>query len=932
VTGYRLDPIPEAESCTIRFDGQRITARRGETLAAALLGAGTRVVARSFKYHRPRGVVGFGLDEPNALVTTREHPAILATRLSVTPDLAAHAVNAWPNARWDLRAVHGLFARFMPAGFYYKTFIAGGWRLWEKRIRDAAGLARLRTDAPPLATEKQNIHVDVLIVGAGIAGLAAACDAARNAKRVLLIDDGDAPGGYLRDRTELEDHARIAALVAELDASPQVRRLARALVTGLYDDGLAFAVERAPGDGLDERLLRIRAREVILATGAIERPLIFAGNDRPGVMLLSAMRGYAERYGIACGHRVVVFTNNDGAYREATALKRRGVDVAMIVDRRRDIAAVLRRDTEAAGIALRLGHSVLDTHYARGLHGICIAPIEDLASTTWIDCDALAMAGGWTPQLQLHAQAGGTTRYDDRLGAFVPDQAAPGVTSLGSASGNLPYDAELRWEPAPHAHSARDFVDFAADTTSADIRLAAREGFDSVEHMKRYTTTGMALDQGRLGGANAFAVLAEARGTTPGAIGATTFRPPTAPIAFGTLAERGGALVMPARHTPITEWNIREGAVMYDVAAHWRRPGYYKRGAESLDAAVHRECLNARTKVGLYDGSPLGKFEMKGRDVLTFLERLYANDWRDLAPGEGRYGLMLHEDGRVFDDGVGFRLAADRFLIHTTTGNADSAAARFEYFRQIEWPELEVMITNVTAQWANLCVCGPLAREVLRDVGTDLDLASQDFPFMTLRERHVAGIAARIARVSFTGELSFEINVAARRGLELWERLMTVGARYGIQPIGSEGSHVLRIEKGFISVGHEADGIADPHDLGLNWIVSKTKADFIGNRALNRNRELGGARPQMVGLLGADPKTVLPESAVVLSDDGTSGRGFVAASCFSPILERGIAIAMIENGRALMNTSVTIARGAERFIATIVRPSFFDPKGERMRG
>jgi sarcosine oxidase subunit alpha len=930
MSGYRFAPIPAADAVSVTFDGRALPARRGETLAATLIANGVAVVGRSFKYHRPRGIVGAGLDEPNAMVATARVPNILATRLAVADGLAARAVNCWPSARCDLRAIHDRFARLMPAGFYYKTFMGpgrGAWDFFERHIRRAAGLARVPTRPIDHASEKRNAHCDTLVVGAGRAGLEAARDAGRRGDRVMLIDDGDAPGGRSRGR----DVASIAALAAELEAMTNVRRLARTLVTSLFEDGFALAIEHAPESGLDERLWRIRAREVVLATGAMERPLVFADNDRPGVMLLSAMRHYAERHGVACGRRVVVVTNNDGAYDDAIALRRCGVAVERIVDRRTEIGAARAR-AEQAGIEVLAGHVATGTHFARELQAVRIAARDNVFAERWLDCDALAMAGGWTPRVHLHSQLGGKLDYDAGLGAFVPGEGPDGVRSIGACAGDLPRDLEPVWESPKRRRGERCFVDVAADVISDDIRLAAREGFRSVEHMKRYTTSGMSLDQGRFGNANAFAVLAAAREEAPAAIGTTTFRPPFAPIAFGTIADRGGSLLLPARATPITAWNEAQGAVMYDVGASWRRPGYYPRDGEDLDAAVRRECLNARTKVGLYDGSPLGKFELKGRDVVAFLERLYCNNWADLAPGHGRYGLMLHEDGRLFDDGVGFRLAPDRFLIHTTTGNADSAAMRFEYFSQVEWPELEVMIAPVTTQWANLCVCGPLAREVMRAAGVDFDLDHAAFPFMTMREGRVAGVASRIARVSFTGELSFEINVPARRALELWEILMRVGAPFGIAPVGSEGSHVLRIEKGFISVGHEADGIADPYDLGLGWMVSKTKADFVGKRALERNRRLGGSRPQMVGLLGTDPNRVLPESAVVLSEDGSRSRGFVAASCLSPILERGIAIAMIEDGRGAMGREVTIARGEERFTATIAKPAFFDPKGERMRG
>ncbi len=977
MSGYRLPNPARAAALQFSFDGRPLIGHRGETLAAALLANGERVVARSFKYHRPRGVYGIGLEEPNAIVSIADQPHALATRVALEDGLAARAVNAWPSARFDLRAAHDFFGRLLPAGFYYKTFMAPGrgWHLYEGFIRRAAGLGRLGAATPRWRTEAQHAHGDVLVVGAGPAGIAAALTLARAGCRVILADDGAAPGGSDGNSASVLIDGRDArvwftAACAELDAMPRVRRLAHTLVTGLYDHGFAIAVARQPRPEIDETLWKLRVRAVVLATGAIERPLIFVDNDRPGVMSLAAVRGYAERHGVACGRNIVVFANNTAAYADAAALKRLGVGVSAIVDPRRSVAGEAVACVSALGIAVIGGHSVISVA-GRTVEGASIAPIGNLDAMRALDCDVLAVSGGWTPLVHLHCHAGGRVGHDADCAAFLPIPDARNVWSAGACAGKFDFAAALAdgarigaeaaealghsagplgiedviardafaldlepvFESPRREPGGKAFVDLAADVTADDLRLAAREGYDSVELMKRYTTAGMALDQGRHGNANAIAVLAASRGDVPGAVGTTTYRPPFAPIAFGSIVAREGRRLAPFRTTTLTRWHQAAGAVMYDVGGGWRRPGYYPRAGESLDEAVARECLACRERAVIYDSSPLGKIEIKGRDVVAFLELLYTNRWADLAPGFGRYGLMLLEDGRVFDDGVVFRLAPDHFLIHTTTGNAEAALQRLDYHRQMVWPELDVRFLPVTTQWADIVLCGPRAREILTAIGTDIDLAREAFPFMALRNGLVGGVPARVMRVSFTGELSFEIHVAARQAEALWCKLLEAEPSQGVAPLGSEANHVLRIEKGFISVGHEADGIADPFDLGMKWIVAMEKPDFIGKRSLLRNQRDAAPRPQLVGLLAPDPSIVLPEGAQILDASGARGRGYVTASCMSPTLKRSIALALIEDGRKLIDGEVRLfTPGGERMTARVTRPVFLDPRGERMRG
>jgi sarcosine oxidase, subunit alpha len=975
VSGYRLPGEGAARALRFSFDGRPLAGKEGDTLAAALIAAGERVVARSFKYHRPRGLWGIGLEEPNALMQVGDDVQALATRVRLTDGLVARAVNAWPSARFDLRAVHDFFGRLLPAGFYYKTFMGPpfAWPLYERAIRHAAGLGRLRRDAPTWRSESVNAHADALVVGSGPAGMAAALVLARSGARVMLCDDGDVPGGARGEKAGVlvdgqDGAAWMGDARAEL-AALGVRVLPRTLVFALHDDGFALAAERAPAPDLDERLWKLRVSAVVLACGAVERPLVFADNDRPGVMSLSAVRGYAERFGVACGRTIAVLANNDQAYADAAALRRLGIGVTAIADLRRAVSSA------AVELASRLGIATLGNQAALGIagkavEGLRLAPLERLDAMRTLDCDVVAVSGGWTPLVHLHCHAGGRVAFDEARQAFLPVPDARPILSAGACAGQLGWgdaliggaqagaeaarrlgrkapplgiadviaEAEFDGTPAPFVtgpsrEGRKAFVDLASDVTSADIRLAAREGYGAIEHMKRYTTAGMSIDQGRYGNVEAIQLLAAARDLQPSAIGTTTYRPPFAPIAFGTLARRGGEMLAPVRTTPLTTWHVAAGAAMYDVGGGWRRPGYYPLAGEDLEQAVARECAACRGAAAIYDSSPLGKFEAQGRDVVAFLERIYSIRLSDLAPGQGRYALMLLEDGRVFDDGVVFRLAADRFLLHSTTGNAEAVLQRLEYHRQVVWPELAIRLAPVTTQWADIVVCGPKAREILADAGTDLALDRASFPFMALRHGKMAGVPARVLRVSFTGELSFEVQVPARLAPVLWERLIELGRAHGAVPLGSEANHVLRIEKGFISVGHEADGIADPFDLGMKWAVAMDKPDFVGKRALERNLADTLPRPQLVGLLAEDPRFVPPEGASVLDASGMRGRGFVTASCMSGAVGRSVALAMIEDGRRLMDATVELFTPAgTRHRARVVRPAFFDPRGERMRG
>ena len=1011
------------------FNGRRYSGLRGDTLASALLANGVRLVARSFKYHRPRGIMTCGIEEPNAIVQVlapRHQPVALATTLPLVPGLKAASVNCWPGPRFDVGAINDRLARLLPAGFYYKTFMGptGAWPFYERLIRRAAGLGvvdttqaraakaiadngasanadsnadrnancNVKPNAKVQFRQRRFAHCDLLIVGAGPAGLAAALLAARSGVRVMLADDQLQPGGSLAyGPIDSSLKQWIATTIAQLDALPNVRRLSATQVSGFYDHGFLTAVQQA--SPLHQVMWKMRARQVVIATGAIERPLLFADNDRPGVMLCSAVLEYLQRYAVVCGHTVVVACNNDSGHDAAHELLRQGIDVAAIVEVRDRIDPALIERARVSNVLLLLAHTVSGVRGQRAVRSARVAPLDQRAAGVELRCDLIAMSGGWNPRIHLHSQSGGKVVYDEQQRCFLPGPAPQASRCAGSANGRFETPACLqdgqaaaiaavralggklassqfdsidlpaltiapatsdttvaaataRWS-ALHRAGQKVFVDMANDVTTADLALAQREGYESVELVKRYTTTGMGIDQGKTSNVNAIGVLGDLRGVSPSAIGTTTFRPPYAPIEFSTIAGfEPGPLIRPARTTPMTAWHESNNAVMYESGANWRRPGYYPRNAETMADAIHRECLAVRERVGIYDSTPLGKFEVRGPGAAAFLEWVYAGAVADLKPGRGRYGLMLREDGRLLDDGVVFRIASDHFWVSTTSGNADAVYGWLQYLRQRAWTGATVFVVPVTAQWANAVVCGPKARAVLLAVGTDMNLSGDAFGFMAMREGTMAGLPARVFRVSFTGELSYEINVPARHGLKLWDALICAGREVGIAAIGSEANHVLRIEKGYISIGHEADGLVTPQDLGLGWAVRMAKLDFIGKRSLQRANEPGRCRRTLVGLLTEAPQQVLAEGAQLLAEgsqflaegggsNSAASAGHVTASVMSPTVRRSIALALLDDGdqRLGQMVRVTVANGKKLTYASarVVRPVFYDEQGTHLR-
>ncbi len=983
---------------SFQFNEKDYIGFEGDTLASALLANGVHLVARSFKYHRPRGVFSAGSEEPNALVQL-EHgaytqPNVRATQIELYAGLKAASLNCWPSVNFDINEVNALFSKFMPAGFYYKTFM---WpqRLWpkyEEIIRRATGMGEAPGQADPDVYDKMHAHCDVLVVGAGAAGLAAALTAARSGARVILIDEQATAGGSLLSRRiNLDDIPAsqwVEAAVAELESLPEVTVLTKTTVTGYFDHNYLIAAQRLtdhlpPGqaEGIArQRLWKIRARQVVLATGAHERPLVFKNNDRPGIMLSGAAQTYVNRYAVRPGHKAVVFCNNDSGWETGLDLSDAGVQVTL-VDVREKVSVALLEQARKRDLKVYFNHVVSAAHGHRHVRQVEISQLNAAqdglsGGPQVIDCDLVCMAGGWNPVVHLFSQSRGRLAFDDHRSCFVPGESVQAERSAGGANGtfDLAFAMAEGREAGKAAASAagfrkrgksvapkvgihcaggteiqplwlvpsatghppnKSFVDIQYDVSAADLQLAVREGYRSVEHAKRYTTTGMGTDQGKTSNVNALAIIAQTTGAGIPETGTTTFRPPYTPVSFGVLAGRDiGDLMDPVRRTAMYEWHLAHGARWEDVG-QWKRAWYYPQGSETMVQATRRECVATRNAIGILDASTLGKIEIRGPDAAIFLNRIYTNGWKSLPVGSGRYGLMCGEDGFIFDDGVTLRLGEDHFLMHTTTGNAARVLDWLEIWLQTEWPELNVYCNSITEQWATAAISGPYARRLLAELCDDVDLSKEAFPFMTWRQGHVAGIPARIVRVSFTGELSFEINVPADYGMALWTQLMLSGEKYGITPFGTETMHILRAEKGFIIAGQETDGTAMPADVGLGRMVSSAK-DFLGKRSMLRAESVRNDRDQLVGLMTENPKEVLPEGAQIVAELKPEPPmhmiGHVTSSYWSENLGHSIALAMLERGTQRHGERVALPLANKQVWATVCDPRFYDPNGERMNG
>ena len=991
--GGRVDRAAEV---AFSFNGRRYFGHKGDTLASALLANGVHLVGRSFKYHRPRGIFGSGSEEPNALVQLgagpRTDPNMRATTVELFEGLRATSQNCWPSLRFDLRGINDRFSALLPAGFYYKTFMrpARLWMFYEKHIRKAAGLGRAPDGCDPDRYEQTHAHCDVLVIGAGPAGLAAAQAAGAAGARVILADEQAELGGSLLSepgrQIQVGDGTPadwLGATLAGLAGMDEVTLLPRTTAFGYYADNFVGLLERVgdhlPGDDgmLRQRLWKVRAKQVILATGAIERSLVFAENDRPGIMLAGAARTYVNRYGVAPGSRTVVFTNNDSAYAAALDMAAAGVGVEAVVDLRNQVEGDWPRLAREAGIPVMQGHTITGTRGRHRVSAVSVMRLNDAGDgvagdVRQLKCDSVAMSGGWSPAVHLFSQARGALTFDEQEGTFRPGEAMQAVRSVGacddaarladclsagveagrSAALDVGCDGaqiaapavgepalgpmQPAWRAPSDRKGVRMFVDFQNDVTAKDLDLAVREGYHSIEHVKRYTTTGMGTDQGKTGNVNALAIVAQQLGAEIPAVGVTTFRAPYTPVTFGAITgSHVRGLFDPVRRTPMHDWHVEQGAKFEDVG-QWKRAWYYPRGEETMRQAVDREVKAARDGVGILDYSTLGKIDIRGPDAAEFLNRVYTNGWKKLGVGRCRYGVMLRDDGMVMDDGVTTRLGENHFLMTTTTGNAASVLSWLEEWLQTEWPDLEVYCTSVTEQYATVSICGPKARDLLAGLAPDMTLDPQNFRHMSMQEGTVAGIAARVLRVSFTGEVGFEINVPSRYGRALWDALIAEGELHGITPYGTEAMHVLRAEKGFFIAGQESDGTVTPLDLGMDWIVNWTKGDFIGRRSLSRSDTVRDDRKQLVGLFTSDPETVLDEGtqivATVKDKPPMDMIGHVTSSYYSPNLGRSIAMAMIQGGRGRKGETLYAPMPDKVIEVTVTDPIFFDPDGQRLNG
>ena len=996
--------VDHAKPLNFKFNGQSYIGYQGDTLASALLANGVKLVGRSFKYHRPRGIMTAGVEEPNAMVQLRSgnrtEPNIRCTQVELFDGLEATSQNCWPSVDFDVNALNNLLSPLFPAGFYNKTFMwpTSWWMKYEHRIRKIAGLGVAPTESDPDRYAKRFAHCEVLVVGGGAAGLMAALSAGKSGVRTILIDDNATLGGALRDSAETLDgspsRAWVESIREQLAQLQNVRILTRSTAFGYYDDNLLLACERV-GDHLHElapgqprqRIWWIRAAQVVLATGAIERPIVFGNNDLPGIMLASAVRSYARQHGVRCGDKAVIMTNNDSAYATISALNEVSAQVLAIVDSRPNgPGKTALAIASAHNIEIIRGSAVVNANGKKHLtsvdiNGYANGVLDDHSRT--IQCDLLAVSGGWNPTVHLFSQSQGKLGYDDKLICFIPKTSVRPQLMAGSINGEFSTEQcltagvnagrlaaeqavatkeialptteiplptceqvvenqiEACWViPTPKGKKSKRFIDFQNDVASSDVALAYREGYQSVEHLKRYTTLGMGTDQGRTSNVNGLAMMAQLSGRSIPEVGTTTFRAPFSAISMGAISSNEtGPSFMPLRRTPMHEWHIENGATVVNVGV-WQRAQYYQRSGETMMEAIYREGKQVREKVGIVDVTTLGTIEIRGADAAEFLHRVYINKWMKLPVGKARYGLMLREDGHVIDDGTTTRVGENEYYMTTTTANAGPVMSHLEFYAQTVWPELNVHITSITDQWGGMALAGPDSRKVLEKAVDGGAVGDDHIPFMGYQEASVDGYPVRLFRITFSGERAYEIHVPSDYALAVWEAFIRVGKEFDITTYGTEALSMLRIEKGHI-VGGEIDGRTTAADFGFAG-MQKTDQDFIGKRALDRPGMSDESRKTLVGLISENGEEIKRGSQLIekrvdtpkLGDPPVKMLGHVSSKYFSSNLQQHIAMGLLEKGEQWIGKTIYAASPltATYVPVKVVHHVFIDPKGDRARG
>jgi len=987
--------IDETTRVSFKFDGKTYYGFKGDTLASALIANGIHLVARSFKYHRPRGIMTAGSEEPNAIVqingnTAYTEPNVRATEIEIYDGLEASSQNCWPNVNFDIGGINNILSPLLPAGFYYKTFMwpASFWEKYEYFIRKSAGLGKSPTKPDPDLYEHKYIHCDVLVIGGGISGIMAAKTAAENNYKTLLLDEKPHLGGSTiyqsSEFNKINNQYSSKWLENEISKLKNIKNLeikTRTSVAAYHGYNFLLARENLTDhlplnkkkDKIRQRLLKIRAKKVIVATGSIERPLIFNNNDRPGILLSSAIKKYSDYYGVVCGKENILFTNNDSAYETAISLFNKGIKINAIIDIREKVNSEITNHAEKIGIKIYNSYTIVDTSGYRRIKEVSIMKLsKDGQSVTGskikIKCNCLGISGGWTPAVHLFTQSGGKLKFDNEDNVFIPSKYPSDQISIGSCNGEFDLNTIIKnfnqniknflgidktsfedlkinstkeilkrniWLlPSDKAiGKCKPFVDFQNDATAKDIKLALREGFRSIEHVKRYTTTGMGTDQGKLGNMHALGIISDTSGVKMSDLGTTTFRPPYTPLTFGTIVGRNvGEFFDIFRKTPMHDWHVDNNAEFENVG-QWKRAWYYPKKGESMFDAVQRESKAARDGAGILDASTLGKIDIQGSDASEFLNRVYTNAWSKLAIGKCRYGLMLNEDGMVYDDGVTTRLDENHYIMTTTTGGAATVLGKLEDYLQTEWPELDVYLTSVTDHFATISVCGPNSKKIVKKVIPDLDLSDEEFPHMSFKNAKIDNIKCRVMRISFTGEQSYEINIQANFGKSVWEKCMEAGKEFNITPYGTETMHLLRAEKGFIIVGQDTDATLTPIDLQMDWIVSKKKYDFIGKRSLYRSDTIREDRKQLVGIVTEDPREVLEEGAQIVADVSKKPvemLGHITSSYFSPNLNKSIALGVVKGGKNMLGKKLFIPMKNKIISVQVADPVFLDKENKRL--